>query len=207
MKWHLADNNQLDTIIKHEYDCSPSLLEGAVIEMLNRGLFDRIIADCIHSIFKDVKKTEQIHGVGLEDFLQIGRIEVLNALRKFSPKRNKNFMSFVYLKVKGELINQIVALESQKRDNRKVSSYNKQIDGTEIMEFFSDRKSNVERYVVNKVLIEQLLERVNEHQKKVIAYWLQGYTFKEISELMGRGTLSTMHQAYTFAIKKMRKGA
>lgn len=208
MNFTNADNNQLDIIIKHEYDCSPSLLEGAVIEMLNRGLFDRIIAECIYYVMKDVKKVEQTHSIGLDDFLQIGRIEVLNALKLFNPSRKKNFMSFVYLKVKSELIKQIEFLEAQKRDNRKVSSYNQETsDGTEFIEFFTDKKLNVEKYVISKVTIEQLLQRVNKHQKQVLLYRMQGYTFKEIAHMLGRGNDRTMHQAYKLAVEKMRKGA
>lgn len=207
MRWEKASDNQLNIIIKYEYDCPLPLLEGAVIEMLNRGLFDRIIAECIHFITKDIKKVEQVHCVGFDDFLQIGRIEVLKALKLFNPKRGKNFMSFVYLKVKSEIIKRIEALEAQKRDSRKVSSYNQQTeDGTEFVEFFSSR-INVEKYVINKVLLEQLLNKVNPHQRSVLTLKLKGYTFVEISEILGRGNYKSMHQAYKLALGKMRKGA
>jgi RNA polymerase sigma factor (sigma-70 family) len=145
-----------------------------------------------------IEKVEQIHKVSLEDFMQIGRIEVLKALETFESGRC-TFSSYVYMKIKSRVIKELQSLEAEKRDNRKTT-------GTELIQLYADI-TNVEKYVVNKILVEQLLSNINEHQKTVLFYRLQGYTFKEISALLGRGSFSTMSQAYNLAIKKMRKGA
>ncbi|WP_447579912.1 hypothetical protein [Acinetobacter baumannii] len=207
MNFRKASDQQLDVIIKNEYDCSPSLLRGAVLEMLDRGLFDKMIADITHKITCNVKKTEQIHGIGMQDFLQIGRMEVLFSLEKFNPSMKNSFFSFLYLKVRNIIVKTMQHVEYQKRDNRKVSSLNIELDdGTEIIEFINDNKTNVEKYVLNKVMLEQLIKKVNKHQKIVLSYRLQGYQFAEISELLGRGNDRSMYQAYMNAIQKMRKG-
>lgn len=207
MRYELATDNQLLTIIKHDKDCPHSLLSGAVLEVLNRGLFDQVIGDCLRRVIKNIKKFEQVHQVSSQDFMQMGRIFVLEALKRFKANKNKSFMSFVFLRVKHEFIKQVIHIEAQKRDNRKVCSYQVQTEqGDEIGDFFPS-KVNVETYVVNKVTLEQLLKRVNDHQRKVILYRLQGYTFTEISKLLNRGSLNTMEQAYRYGIEKMRKGA
>lgn len=207
MNFKKASDQQLDVIIKNEYDCSPSLLRGAVLEMLDRGLFDRMIADITHKITCNVKKAEQIHGIGMEDFLQIGRMEVLFSLEKFDSTKKTNFLSFLYLKVRNIIAKTMQHVEYQKRDNRKVSSLNIELDdGTEIIEFINDNKTNVEKYVLNKVMLEQLIKKVNKHQKIVLSYRLQGYQFAEISKILGRGNDRSMYQAYMNAIKKMKKG-
>jgi DNA-directed RNA polymerase specialized sigma24 family protein len=101
-----------------------------------------------------------------------------------------------------------VGLQSKKRDTTHVTSIqNSTEQGDEFEIFLEDKQTNVENYVVNKVFIERLLKRVNKHQRAVLYYHLQGYTFNEISQILGRGNLQTMHQAYTLAIKKMRQGA
>lgn len=207
MNWTIATDQQLIIITTYEYDCSPSLLRGAVIEMLNRGLFDRIIAKCVHT-FVNLEMMERLHKISVEDFMQIGRIEVLKGLEEFDPSRGKNFMSFVFMKVKSQLIKEVTALSTIKRDCSNVMSYHQEMDqGNTFEQFLPDHKTNVEKYVVNKVTVEQLIKRLNKHQKKVILYRLQGYTFKEISEIFGRGTDRNMHQSYMRAIEKMRKGA
>lgn len=208
MNWSLATNKQLNVIITHEYDCSPELLRGAVLEMLNRGLFDRVISRVVHLITCNVRKTAQIHGYAIEDFLQLGRMEVLAAIEKFDPTKENNFMSFLYMKVKNIVIQKMQYLEAQMRDNRLVESYNIELeDGTEVVEFINDNKTNVEKYVIDKLTVEQLLVRLNPHQRKIILYRMQGYKFEEISEMLGRGSMKSMSQAYRLGIKKMRMGA
>lgn len=203
----MASNHQLEVIVKYE-NCSTHLLGGAVIEMLNRGLFDRIIGGCIRKIVRGLDKLDQTYGLAYEDLMQIGRIEVIKAIEEYNPRKGKNFVSFAWLKVKSQIIKELTYLEAEKRDTKNTISYNAKTDeGTEILSLFEDKKNNVEKYVVNKVTIEQLLERVNEYQKTVILYRLKGYTFPEIADLLGKKSYKQTHQAYTLGIKKMIKGA
>ncbi|MFE8704118.1 hypothetical protein ACFYKX_26475 [Cytobacillus sp. FJAT-54145] len=207
MKWELATDEQLVTIAKYDNDLPHSLLGEVVEEMLNRGLFDRIIRDCINVVIKNTQRMERIYQVSVEDFLQIGRIEVLSALKSFKRDKGMNFISFVFLKVRSQLGKEIVFLESKKRDHRVCMSYNNETDeGTEMIEFLPS-KVNVENYVVNKVTFEQLLKRANKHQQRVVLLRMQGYKFAEIAHLLKRGTGKSMQQAYRIAQDKMRKGA
>lgn len=208
INWTIATDNQLLTIIEHEKDLPSSLLRGAVIEGLNRGLFDSLIADCIRRIFPDLKLTEQMQKMSLEDFMQLGREYAFKALERYNPKRGMNFMSFVHLRVKGEMYKLRQGFQYQKRDaNKLVSMNNKTDEGTEYAEFFRDPYIDVEKYVIDKVLAEELLSRVNEHQQKIVMYRLQGYELNEIAEILGRGTASTISGSFYRAIENMRKGA
>jgi RNA polymerase sigma factor (sigma-70 family) len=207
MDYESATNQQLLVIAKHDTTCPRSLLSEVVVEMLNRNLFDRIIPDVIHRVMK-IEVVERIYKISFEDFMQIGRTEIWKAVERFDGTKGKNFFSFAYTVAKHEIIRQIVKIEASKRDTRNDVSYQQETEqGDEYEIFLQDRYVDVERYVVNKVTLEQLLKRVNQHQKAVLYYRLQGYTFHEISQILGRGTFSTMHQAYKFAIEKMRKGA
>lgn len=208
MNWTIATDKQLLTIVKFDQDCPHSLLSGAVTELLARGLFDRFIADCIHRVTGNIETVQHVHMVGLDDFMQIGRMEVIHALDDYDNTKGKAFTSFAYLKIKHRIIKEMEYLEAQKRDSRKVFSYhNETSEGTEIIELMIDRTNDVERYVINKVTVEQLLKRVNRHQRNVILHRLKGYTFAEISKLLGRGNDRTMFQAYKLGLQKMRKGA
>lgn len=208
MRYEIATDHQLLTIIKHEKDLPSSLLRGAVIEGLNRGLFDSLIADCIRKIFPDLKTTEQKQKMSLEDFMQLGREYTFKALERYNPKRGMNFMSFVHLRVKGEMHKLRQGFMYQKRDASKVVSMNNQTDeGTEYAEFFRDPYTDVEKYVIDKVLAEELLNKVNDYQRQVVLYRLRGYELKEIVNFLGKGTVKTLSVTYKRAIENMRKGA
>lgn len=207
MKWENATDNQLWTIVNHDLDCPRSLWSGAVLEMVNRNLFDYLIADAIHHCM-NVQVVDELYKMSADDFMQIGRLEIFKNFHRFNPNKGRKLTTFLYLIVKHELIRQMTALGAVKRDARNnISIQRKTAEGTQYEVFLPDKKIDVERYVVNKVTLEQLLKRVNKHQRTVLYYRLQGYTFEEISQLLGRGNVKSMHQAYTLAIKKMKKGA
>lgn len=205
MKWHLATNEQLNTIIKYDSDCPLFLFRRAVEEMLSRNLFDRIIRRCFQIVFGNEERISKIYKFDIDDFLQMGRMEIYRAIDKYKTGKGMNFLSFSFLVVKQDFIRQRNHMEAQKRDNQKVLSYHaKTNDETEFLDFFK-ASLNVEKYVVNKVTIEQLLKKVNKHQRSVVLLRLKGYQFAEISEQLGRGCENSMSQAYNLAIKKLRK--
>ena len=208
MRYEIATDHQLLTIIKHEKDLPSSLLRGAVIEMLNRGMFDTLIAERVRKVFPDIQKTEQKQKMDLEDFLQIGREHIFKALETYNPKRGMNFFSFVYMRVNSEMHKLLATLNYQKRDASKLVSMNNKTDeGKEYAEFFRDPYVDVEKYVIDKVLSEELLSKVNDYQRQVVLYRLQGYELKEIVNFLGKGTVKTLSVTYKRAIENMRKGA
>lgn len=208
MDFTKAENNQLEVIIKHEYDCPLSLLRGAVSEMLNRSNWDAMINELVRIVVNDMNRSKEVYKMEIADWMQIGRLTIYKALERFNSKKGANFFTFVYRMVKHQFIKELVALQAQKRDTQQTVSYQSETDrGTEFEVFMIDRRQSVERTVINKVLVEQLLNGVNRHQKTVVNYYLQGYNFREISMILGRGNDRNMHQAYKRAIDKMRKGA
>lgn len=208
MKWNLATDEQLLTICKHDKDCPLSLMREVVTEMLNRNMFDALIRDRVHYYYKDMKKTEQWQKMGLDDFMQFGRMEVFKALNRFEPGRGHAFFSFAFLRVSSELCKLMSSQQMQKRDAKKVLSMHQETDkGDDFSNYFFDEKMNVEKYVINKVLVEQLLERVNERQRKVVLLRMAGYENQEIAEIIGEGSASSISQSFKYAKRKMKEGA
>lgn len=203
-----ATNEQLLTICKHDKECPLSLLREVITEMLNRKMFDALIGKLIHSKYKDMKATREKQKWDKDDFMQFCRLEVYKALDTFNPERGMNFFSFVYLRVGSELNKLRASQQMQKRDASKLLSMHNQSDkGDDYSDYFPDEKINVEKYVINKVLLEQLLEQVNERQRKVVLLRMAGYENGEIAEIIGEGSPSTISQSYKYAMQKMRKGA
>ena len=204
-RFDLATDDQLITIIKHDREIPTPLLRGVVIEMLDRGMFDDMFADCAYKVTGNIEKFEQRHKIGLDDLAQVGRLAILDAAERFDATRGASFFTFAYMKVKRKMIREVEPLNAQKRDASKVVSYHdKTVKGTDFEIFLVDREKNVEKYVMDKVMVEQLLDQVNDHQKRVLLYRMQGYEFKEIASLLGRGSDRSMSQAYRLAVKKIR---
>lgn len=207
MRYEIATDHQLLTIIKHEKDLPSSLLRGAVIEGLNRGLFDSLIADCILTTFPDLVEMEKKLKIDMDDFMQIGRETAYRALERYDNKKGMTYTSFVYLRVRSELTKVQQGFRYKKRDASKVTSMNNTFsDGVEYAELFADQ-TNVEKYVMDKIMAEELLSYANPQQKKIVLYWLQGYTFDEIAEMTGNKYRTTVFRSYKRAIENMRKGA
>lgn len=207
MKIHLATNKQLETILRNDSSCPPSLLREVVEEGLNRGLFDRLIASSIRENINP-EQMEIIHGIAFEDLMQVGRIGVFKEVSKYNPSKGMAFNSFLYMRLKNILTNYQATFLTQKRDRRKTYSYNKTNKAGEPFEtLIADKITNVERYVVNKILVEQLLQRPNEHQRKIVLLRMKGYKLEEIAEILGASSCSTVSKSYQSALEKMRKGA
>lgn len=203
MNFTLATDKQLNIIVTHEYDCSPSLLRGAVLEMLDRGLFDKIIAKVMYTTV-DTKQLDRVFSVGEDDLMQIGRWEVIKALDTFNQSKGKNFISYIYQNIKCELMNEVTTLFAAKRDCSKTTSYNRELaKGVTLEMFLADKKHNVEKYVINKITVEQLMENLSDYQKKLIAKKLEGYTYQEMGEMFGKN-YRTIHVNVQKAFDQMR---
>jgi RNA polymerase sigma factor (sigma-70 family) len=207
MDFTKATKTQLETIIKYEFTCSHSLLVGAVNELLNRNSFDALIAKAIRLVVH-VPTFEVKQKINMDDLLQVGRMTVFKVMKRFNAAKSNSLLTFLFVTVKQEIIRVVQSAEASIRDGRKTVSHQKETaTGEEIGFFFKDPKVNVEKFVVNKVTIEQLLSRVNPHQRRVVIYRLQGYKFDEIAKILGRGTVKSIHASYHDAIGKMKKGA
>ncbi|CAH0186870.1 sigma-70 family RNA polymerase sigma factor [Peribacillus simplex] len=207
MKIHLATNKQLECIVKHDSDCSPSLLREVVEEMLNRNLFDSMINRCFQMVFGSIKRMNEVHSMELADFLQIGRTSVFEALEMFKPGKEKAFFSFAFLVIKQKFIKCIKFLEREKRDQRNEVREFETEEGLNILDLMPSY-INIEKYVIKKLTLENLLNKLTKRQRQIVDLFLQDYNFEEIAEILGsKGKGKSLNKTYNDAIKKMRKGA
>jgi RNA polymerase sigma factor (sigma-70 family) len=149
---------------------------------------------------------EQVYKISEEDLLQIGRTAIYEALDKFTPGKGKAFSSYAYMVANSELIMFIRKLQRGKRDPRKVTSLNEKLDENGEYEMYFPSPVNIEKYVLNKIELEESLKQINDYQRKVILLRWQGYTYEEISGMTGK-TINAVNKTYLKAIGKMRKGA
>ena len=200
-----ATDEQLECIVRFDSDIPTSLLGRVVEEMLNRNLFDRVINSCIQSVV-NVERMKNIYKLDIEDFMQIGRMEIFRAVDRFETDRGMTFSSFIFMVVKHEFGKFITILTAKKRDLCNEFSYHTEIGETELIDFFT-ANTNVEKYVINKLMIEQGMERITDRQKEIVMMKLEGYTDIEIGEILGGVSRQAVGQSYTRAVNNMRKGA
>lgn len=207
MKIHLATNKQLESIVKHDPDIPPSLLGRVVEEMLSRNLFDPMINRCFQSVFGSIKRMEEVYKMDLEDFLQIGRTCVYEAIKNFVPGKGKVFSNFAFVAIKQKFCEIIRNLEREKRDQRNEISWSFIEDGLNLLDIMPSQ-INVEKYVINKLTVEKMLNKLSERQRQIVGLYLQGYVFEEIAEMLGKkGKGKSANKSYKDAIKIMRRGA
>lgn len=207
MRLELATNKQLEAIAKHDPDCSPSLLREVVEEMLNRNLFDPMINQCARMVFGSFKRMNEVHSMALEDLLQTGRTTVFEAVELFKPGNEKAFSSFVFMVIKQRFIKVIKFLEREKRDQRNEISWSFIEDGLNLLDIMPSQ-INIEKYVIKKITLENLLNQLTKRQREIVDLFLQEYNFEEIAEILGsKGKGRSLNKTYNDAIKRMRRGA
>jgi len=184
MKWESATNQQLRTIAQFDPDCSPSLLEGLVVEMIKRRLWDGIILYAAKQTYYNVQDTYRNKlQMSYEEFIHVSHIHILKMVERFQPGR-RNFKSYVIMCL-------ISYFKHLRRDaealKRKANLFTDDVDGLDpkLQESMFQSPMNVEKYVIDKIMMEERLSTLREVERQALKLEVMGYTQYEIAELLG----------------------
>jgi RNA polymerase sigma factor (sigma-70 family) len=184
MDYSLATDKQLRMIAQYDPDCSPSLLEGLAIEMIKRRLWDGIIMYAAKQTYFNVKETLTTKlQMDNEEFIHIAHIHILKSVEKFQPGR-RNFKSYIIMCL-------ISYFKHIRRDaealKRKANLFTENVDGLEpkLQERMFQSPVNVEKYVIDKITLENMLKPLREVERKALYLEAMGYTQYEIGEQLG----------------------
>jgi RNA polymerase sigma factor (sigma-70 family) len=184
MRWELATDKQLRMIAQYDIDCSPSLLKGVAIEMIKRRLWDCIIMYAAKKIYFNVKETYTYKlQMTYEEFIHVAHIEILKVVEKFQPGR-RNFKSYVIMCLMTHFKKIIRDAEAMKRiANLRAED----VDGLEpkMQDKIFQSPVNVEKYVIDKITLEERLKPLSEVERKALYLSAMGYTQYEIAEMFG----------------------
>lgn len=202
MRYSLATNNQLQTILSSDNTIPTDLLVGVVEEVINRGMLDKFIADAIYSVIGRRQKTKRFD---FDDLMQMGRQKVFEAAKKFEPGKGKKFTSFAYTLIWQEITQQFQYWGMKKRDDSGVIYYDAFDSNWDAV----DHHTKVETYVVNKVFYQQMinLKSLSEQQKRVIKLRLSGKSLREIGDLLGIKDVKTVSGIYQRGLTKIKRVA
>ena len=134
-------------------------------------------------------------GADLEDIVQEGMIGLYKAIRDFKPERLTSFRAFAELCVKRQIITAIKTATRQKHFplNSYVSLnkplYDEESDRT-LLDVIEGRVTNPEELFISREDLEgiqgQIDELLSDLEQQVLSAFLDGKSYQEIAELLGR---------------------
>ncbi|MBO4926209.1 MAG: RNA polymerase sporulation sigma factor SigH [Clostridia bacterium] len=134
-------------------------------------------------------------GADHEDIVQEGMIGLYKAIRDFQPERLASFRSFAELCVKRQIITAIKAATRQKHVplNSYVSLnkplYDEESDRT-LMDVIEGRVTNPEDLYISQEDLSriqtQISEVLSDLERRVLEAFMDGKSYQEIAELLGR---------------------
>jgi RNA polymerase sigma factor (sigma-70 family) len=184
MDYSLASDKQLRMIAQYDPDCSPSLLEGLAIEMIRRRLWDGIIMYAAKQTYFNVVETYTTKlQMNYEEFIHVSHIHILMMVERFQPGR-RNFKSYVIMCLISYFKHIRRDAEAQKR---KANLFTENVDGLDpkLQESMFQSPMNVEKYVIDKIMLEEYLKPLREVERQALYLEAMGYTQYEIATQLG----------------------
>jgi RNA polymerase sigma factor (sigma-70 family) len=184
MRYELASNDQLETIINSDNDCPTHLLSGVVLEMIKRRLLDGIILYSAKKTYKNVIYVlERILQMDDEEFIHVGHIYILKRLEGFKPG-TRTLKTYLIMCLQSKFAKMIRDAQVLKR---KSNLHTQRVDV--LPEFVQTRifrdHANVEKEVINKIMMEEALAQMKPNERKAICLELMGYQKSEIKIMLG----------------------
>lgn len=200
--WTKANDEQLKTIMLHEKECPLPLLEGAFIEAVNRGLFKGFIIHILKKRFRTLSNAEFFMKMPLDDILQYCHLRAVMGMEGFK-KNGENFSTYMYTSISSGITEHQRKLDQQKRQGKE-TSIDKQIsdDGDTFHWYLQDHTTNVEKIVIDKLMLEEKLSVLSQVQREVFMMFFKGYNSTEISEILNVN-LNTVNTRLRLAKEKL----
>jgi RNA polymerase sigma factor (sigma-70 family) len=153
----------------------------------------------------------------MDDLIQIGRIAIWKAEKKYIPKEGHNFESYAFSMIRFDLMKEIrrkgdmISIPHKQpyyENSKLVSSLNVSVgkeDEEQLLNVIPGETFNEENVLV-RVMFEQRLKRLDKREKKIVIKTMNGMSQKEIGKEIG---LSQVHVSRMLrgAIEKMKEEA
>lgn len=193
MKWELATKEQLQAIMIHDKECPIHHLEAAFIESVNRGFFKGFIIHILKKRFKTLKNAEFYMKMPLDDILQYCHLRAVMGMEGFK-KNGENFSTYMYTSISSGITEHQRKLEQLKRQGIETSIDRTIADEGETFHWYLvDHETNVEKFVIDKVMLEEKLSVLSQVQREAFMLFFKGYNSTEISEILNinKNTINT----------------
>jgi len=170
-----------------------------LIEMAQSG--DRLAEDAISQRYRSIvtKSVRSLYLVGgsTDDLIQEGMLGLLSAIRNFKPDGEASFKSFATVCIKRKIYSAIrnankakyLPLNSGISLEHLLSDETQTPRSTEILAY---QQSPEEQVLASERRAElfNFVDCLSDLEKKVIVYYLEGYSYDEIADIIGKNTKS-----------------
>lgn len=161
---------------------------------------DNAAEDCLYERYKHFirgrARSYFLVGADREDIIQEGMIGLYKAIRDFNPEKNNSFRSFAELCVTRQIITAIKAATRQKHIplNSYVSLnkplYTEEPERTLVDVISATRVSDPEESLISQETYMDMEQRLRSSlsplERDTLALYLEGRSYMEIAELLGR---------------------
>ncbi|MCL2630087.1 MAG: sigma-70 family RNA polymerase sigma factor [Firmicutes bacterium] len=147
-------------------------------------------------IFKIARGFFLKHGGDTEDLIQEGYIALWQAFKSFDSKKNENFTAYASTCVRNRIIGAVRLANT--------SAPTATITGEEPEASMPDPLRALEVQEETESLLQTLKNNLSKNQFEAIRFYLEGFSYKEISEKMGISTKS-VDNLITVSKKKLRE--
>lgn len=131
----------------------------------------------------------RINGLEIEEYYDLAAIGLCNAAINYR-ETDELFSTYAYICMKNVILNEIRRQNGVKKvPERLISSYNVPVsdctDGEiEILDTFKSN-FNVEKYVLDRIILEKLMDKLSGKYKNTLILSLKGYNNTEIGDILG----------------------
>lgn len=204
MRYHMATNEQLHFILGYEKDCPTHLLSGVVEELAKRNELKGYVKYAAKKSIKNIDNVlKEILKMDWQDIIQIGMIEIFHQSEKFKPgmRTPKTFFIMCLMAKFNKL------LRDCKAEKRIANTFTKDHEALDekIQEAIFKSPVNVERYVINKIMLEDLMGDLTSKERTALVMLNEGHTQAYISKCLGYKSPNSANMLINRAYDKMRK--
>ena len=191
----MADESMLDEDKEFEQYLSMTDEDVAALAQQGDGQALAYLLNKYKNFVRSKARSYFLIGADHEDIVQEGMIGLYKAIRDFQPERLASFRSFAELCVKRQIITAIKAATRQKHVplNSYVSLnkplYDEESDRT-LMDVIEGRVTNPEDLYISQEDLSriqtQISEVLSDLERRVLEAFMDGKSYQEIAELLGR---------------------
>lgn len=174
---------------------------------------EKEITDYLMNKYKNLvrKKAKALYLIGgdTDDLIQEGMIGLFKAVRDYQPDKDSSFFHFADLCIARQMYNAVEA--SNRKKHAPLNSYvplyadAKDADGVNLVDVLGGMdESNPEELLINQENRKDFQKKVKENlsamEQEVLTYYLQGFGYVQIAEVMGKEP-----KAVDNALQRIRK--
>jgi RNA polymerase sigma factor (sigma-70 family) len=204
MRYEIATDEQLLCIAESDHECPSSLLEGVALEMIKRKLWDGIIIFAAKQVFRNVEFVlKQRLFMDWQELIHIGHIQIMKKVHTFKTGM-RTFKTFVIMILKGKFMHMLRDCQAEMR-YANIGTVDMAGLDEKIQDKIFHSPVNVERTVINRMMLEEGFRVLREVEKQAILLEQLGYEQYEISTMLGFKNKTYANCLINRAYAKLRK--